>query len=660
MARHRVRDERFAAAHGLAARAPSDGAGAAAVARSLRRLARGDGAGPLDPAVATQIDGARGGGAPLPGEVRDDMGQRFGTDFGAVRVHTDPRADQLNRAVSAEAFTTGRDIFFSAGAFDPHGTAGRELLAHELTHVVQQQDGAGAAGRVSQPHEPAEVEARRTARAVLAGAGAGALQAGGNQAVCRALAHPVQREAGIFDGLAEMAGSAATAVGHLASGALDAGMSLFDAEQRRADMIGQLSGLRAGIGGDVTFTQEEYASLQAHLGRLGALPGMAAIAAPVGGTTVVEGAALVTVAPAGAIGLLEALGAALAALTLGEVLLVVAAILAILLLIVLLFRSATGRPAPPPVLDPAPRTDQDRKPDPRPDPRPVPTTVDPPVPGPPRRRPRVTFGPVRAANTPPDMLDRIPDTGAVPVAVQVIDWDPTMGPITVVLTRDQPAGGAVLLDGAPTTAITGGTTSIATTGDVQSAPSRAGTPLRLQATLGGEVIGVSAPFAVAAIPQDMATAFDAAVDGPAVGMHTELRWSSDGRSIRSLDEVKIEEQLAVVSESGVFAGHGLGDHGDLVEADFMPAFDQHASIRAEISGGVGTQVIKQVWAMLELRSGSISTVRKSGFKITRTVAPDPADPGRLIFTLVKEGEGGTVTRFTTGAAAGRASVTIRL
>jgi hypothetical protein len=56
-------------------------------------------------------------------------------------VHTDARSDALNRALEARAFTTGQDIFFRSGEYDPGSAAGQALLAHELAHVVQQHDG---------------------------------------------------------------------------------------------------------------------------------------------------------------------------------------------------------------------------------------------------------------------------------------------------------------------------------------------------------------------------------------------------------------------------------------------------------------------------------------------------------------------------------------
>lgn len=84
------------------------------------------------------INGMRGGGQPLPGDTRGFMESRFGRDFGDVRVHTGNDAGQLSKNLSARAFTTGKDIFFNDGQFAPNSHAGRQLLAHELTHVVQQ------------------------------------------------------------------------------------------------------------------------------------------------------------------------------------------------------------------------------------------------------------------------------------------------------------------------------------------------------------------------------------------------------------------------------------------------------------------------------------------------------------------------------------------
>lgn len=84
------------------------------------------------------------GGQPLTNEQKAFFEPRFGVDFSSVRVHTDGSADTAARAVEAYAYTRGSDIVFREGQYRPHTYAGRQLLAHELTHVVQQ----GAAPRL--------------------------------------------------------------------------------------------------------------------------------------------------------------------------------------------------------------------------------------------------------------------------------------------------------------------------------------------------------------------------------------------------------------------------------------------------------------------------------------------------------------------------------
>ncbi|APR76901.1 Hypothetical protein A7982_02248 [Minicystis rosea] len=88
--------------------------------------------------VAAEINGAKGGGAPLPASVRSFMEPRFGADFGKVRIHTGARAAKLGRELSAQAFTVQEQIFFGKDRFRPETREGKELIAHELTHTIQQ------------------------------------------------------------------------------------------------------------------------------------------------------------------------------------------------------------------------------------------------------------------------------------------------------------------------------------------------------------------------------------------------------------------------------------------------------------------------------------------------------------------------------------------
>ncbi|MEM6254111.1 MAG: DUF4157 domain-containing protein [Cyanobacteria bacterium P01_D01_bin.156] len=94
---------------------------------------------PVSPEVETQVDHMRGKGQSLPRETQQTMEQAFGTDFSTVKIHTDNQAHRLNESVQAKAFTTGPDIFFRRGTYQPSHQEGQKLIAHELTHVVQQQ-----------------------------------------------------------------------------------------------------------------------------------------------------------------------------------------------------------------------------------------------------------------------------------------------------------------------------------------------------------------------------------------------------------------------------------------------------------------------------------------------------------------------------------------
>ncbi len=113
--------------------------------------------GPLahaSPDVVGNISALRGTGWPLPKSTRAFFEPRFGRDFTGVRIHTGPRAADTARAVNARAFTLGRDIVFGSGQFAPDTHGGRRLLAHELAHVVQQNQRMGPAKIQRQCSDP--------------------------------------------------------------------------------------------------------------------------------------------------------------------------------------------------------------------------------------------------------------------------------------------------------------------------------------------------------------------------------------------------------------------------------------------------------------------------------------------------------------------------
>jgi len=91
-----------------------------------------------DPAVEAEVRAAATGGRPLPQKTRTFLEPRMRASFAGVRIHTDAQASKLAAKLGASAFTFGSHIFFAGGAFDPDSQAGLELLAHELTHTIQQ------------------------------------------------------------------------------------------------------------------------------------------------------------------------------------------------------------------------------------------------------------------------------------------------------------------------------------------------------------------------------------------------------------------------------------------------------------------------------------------------------------------------------------------
>ena len=111
----------------------------------------------------------RSPGRPLDAATRADMEPRFGHDFSQVRVHADARAAEAASSIGARAYTSGRHIVFGAGQNAPEAAYGRQILAHELTHVVQQGSGIQIPHGVSEPGHPLEDKADTVARLVNEG-----------------------------------------------------------------------------------------------------------------------------------------------------------------------------------------------------------------------------------------------------------------------------------------------------------------------------------------------------------------------------------------------------------------------------------------------------------------------------------------------------------
>ena len=135
------------------ARAPAPAVSHRDTGVAQREAAAGAGHGHADPQVMEKLRSSSSSGSPLPHDMRTFMEPRFKADFSGVRIHTDEHAAHLAAQLGARAFTIGRDIYFAKGEFRPDRPEGWELVAHELTHTIQQ--GGAAHAPVAPPQAPA-------------------------------------------------------------------------------------------------------------------------------------------------------------------------------------------------------------------------------------------------------------------------------------------------------------------------------------------------------------------------------------------------------------------------------------------------------------------------------------------------------------------------
>ncbi len=107
----------------------------------IQRKTEGTEGGIASKAITNQINNTKGGGSSMDQSTSSYMESRFGADFSGVRIHTDNKAIQMSRELNAQAFTVGNDIYFNEGKYHPDNISGKHLLAHELTHTLQQGEG---------------------------------------------------------------------------------------------------------------------------------------------------------------------------------------------------------------------------------------------------------------------------------------------------------------------------------------------------------------------------------------------------------------------------------------------------------------------------------------------------------------------------------------
>lgn len=112
-----------------------------------------------DPETEQEIQSEKGNGKPMNPETRNWMESRFGSDFSHVKIHDGDNSQKLNKRLSARAFTHKEHIFFNSGEYNPASKQGKKLLAHELTHVVQQSKGSQMVQRTVELRPPGRGEA---------------------------------------------------------------------------------------------------------------------------------------------------------------------------------------------------------------------------------------------------------------------------------------------------------------------------------------------------------------------------------------------------------------------------------------------------------------------------------------------------------------------
>ncbi|MGE5381395.1 MAG: DUF4157 domain-containing protein [Methylocystaceae bacterium] len=114
-------------------------------------LTETDGGFVASPVIESRLTARQGMGQPLPSAIQSLMESQFSADLSQVRIHTDSEAGRINQELEAEAFTHGNDIYMAEGRYSPHSSSGQRLLAHELTHVIQQ-------GGTSGPQTPSAIQ----------------------------------------------------------------------------------------------------------------------------------------------------------------------------------------------------------------------------------------------------------------------------------------------------------------------------------------------------------------------------------------------------------------------------------------------------------------------------------------------------------------------
>lgn len=545
-------------------------------------------------------------GQTLTPVTRGFMESRFGRNLSQVRVHTDSKAAKSAQSVNALAYTVGNNIAFDHGQYSPETINGKRLLAHELTHVLQQkssqkplQTKLALGGQTN----AAERQADTTADAIVFGVG--------KVPNSFLAASPSIQRACTSATIGTPSGCVPD------SPTFISGHPLFKfnrdcddfATGEEANLISTVTGLPstatievhgfASVDGDPTFNE--------HLSCARALKAKSVITSA------------------------RPRGAGIAGGRISNV-------------------SRHG-PTPGPALDRRSVVIRSS------------TPVTPVTPVTPLT---VAFSHIQASTSPAGMSDRIPPRVDTTVGIGVVGFSIPMRPITLSIDGAGGGNGTATINGAATVDLTS-SAAIRLRGVDQTTVGNSGN-LRLAADQGGTRLATSNNFSVSAIPQDWSISFSSIVAGPLPGRAgtwrgfiVDDRWDSDSRpgsaNVSDLDQTEISEEVESNPGTGVFAGVGVSASGFLPGNVFTT--DTHASPVSLLTGS-GNITLKQTSQFNDRRSGSTNIpLRNAGYHITHTATRIPL-VGIVFVNHFKRGAATTANTFSSAAGAGSVSRTQRV
>jgi len=206
------------------------------------------------PLIAAARRGARSAGEPLGESVRRPLESQFGHDFRNVRIHHDAEAGSAARELAAHAYTLGEDVVFGDGGYAPETSDGARMLAHELTHVVQQSHRTPSAdaqsGRVLDSDDPSELAAARAAESIVVGGNVASQGVGTIADSSGPIGGAVVQRWGwddFVDDVSSVGSSVVSGAESVGSGLESAGSAVYSGYEKATDFRGMANGLNTGV-----------------------------------------------------------------------------------------------------------------------------------------------------------------------------------------------------------------------------------------------------------------------------------------------------------------------------------------------------------------------------------------------------------------------------